>query len=165
MRKNINLDIDLRNIFKEEIYDKLKNKLIDLFLINMKEEREGKLINSHTMKMFVEFLNKIEYNQSYDNLYSNDIEEDILIKTDEFYRPIVESSFKSKEYLVYMRWGMEVVVSEEKHLANYLPKNTIFNVLAILKNMIFFSLHREIMDKNNSFKFLVHSANISVIIF
>jgi hypothetical protein len=147
MRKNINIYVDLRNIFKEEIYDKLKNILTDIFLNNMKEERECQLVNSHTMKVFVEFLNKIECNQNYENLYSIDVEQSIYVKTDEFYRPIVDSAFKTKDYVEYMKWGMEVVVKEENNLKNYLPKNTIMQILAVLKNMIFFSCHREIMDK------------------
>jgi hypothetical protein len=162
MRKNLNLEFDLRNIFKEEIYDKIKNVLVEIFLNNMKEEREGKLINSHTMKVFVEFMNKIENNQSYENLYSTDLEQSIYTKTEEFYRTIIDSAFQSKDYHNYMRWGIETVINEENHLRNYLPKQTIAQIIALLKNIMFFNIHREIIDKNNSLKYILHTTNISV---
>jgi hypothetical protein len=165
MRKNLNLELDMQKIFKEEIYDKLKITLIDNFLSNLKDERDGKLINTQIMKMFIEFMNKIDFSQNLESLYSTDLEQRIYAKTEEYYMALIDSAFLSKDYLSYMRWGIETVVKEENNLKNYLPQSTIAHVLVLLKNIIFFNIHREIMDKNNSFKFNLHSAKISVIYF
>jgi hypothetical protein len=162
LRKNLNLEVDLKMIFKEEVYNKMASELVYSFLSLMEEERKGEFIDFSIMKYFTKFMTTIEVSYM-ESLYMQDLENLIIDSAIKFYGSIIQEMFNNNTYLSYLKWGIDVLISEENRLEIYLPQNTIKRIIAHLKEIIFFSQSKVLLESIQGFKFLLGEKNITVI--
>jgi hypothetical protein len=164
VKKNLNLEMDLKMIFKENVYDKIKSELIDTFFVLMDVERRGEILDSSVLKKFVKFLSSIEVSYM-EFLYNNFFEAEIMDNTLKFYRPLITECFNITDFSFssYLNWGLNVIKLEEERLSVYLPQKTVENTIAYLKDQIFFTQSKVLIESSEGFKFLLKKQSVEAI--
>jgi hypothetical protein len=154
VKKNLNLEMDLKMSFKEQVYDKIKSELNYSFFLFMDAERRGELTDPSCLKKFIKFLSSIEVSYM-EFLYNNNFESDILYHTLNFYRPLINEIFNSSNFIKYLHWGLDVLHKEEERLCIYLPAKTVKSIISHLREDIFFSQSKVLLESPEGFKSLL----------
>lgn len=160
IRKNLNLDIDLKNSFKVEVYDKMKDNLIDCFINLANCERKGQVVDFSILKNFVKFLQSIEINYL-ELLYNIDLEQRIIESSVNFYNSLINETLNTNSFNTYLKWGVEVLKKEEERMTSYLPYETIKRIISLLKEIIFFNQSKSLLS-STGFKKILSDLNISL---
>jgi len=116
------------------------------------------------LKRFINFSIKIENIQNCTTLFSSELEQIIIDKTDEYYNSIVSKEYNCKNYIDYLTWGIESFIKEEQFMSLLLPKNTMNTILSNIKNITFFNNSKDIIDRDNSLKYFLHTGDIKVLL-
>jgi hypothetical protein len=161
LSKNHNLVADLKNLFKDEVYEPLKAELIDSFLNLMDSERREQIIDFAVLKNFVNFMNTIDLAYM-ETLYSTELEQRVVETSSLFYQQIVQSEFLNKNYIDYLHWCHKIITNEDARLANYLTTATIAVIIKNLKNILYFQNSKTILETADSFKTLLLKGDIKV---
>jgi hypothetical protein len=147
--------MDLKMSFKEQVYDKVKSELTYSFFLLMDAERRGELLDSTPLKKFIKFLSSIEVSYM-EFLYNSNFESEILYHTLNYYRSIITEFFNSSNYIQYLSWGLEILNKEEERLSIYLPPKTVSHIIAHLKEDIFYSQCKILLESPEGFKYLLN---------
>lgn len=154
VKKNLNLEMDLKMSFKDQIYDKIKPELNYSFFLLMDAERRGELTDSTSLKKFIKFLSSIEVSYM-EYLYNNNFESDIMLHTLNFYRPLINELFNNSDFTHYLHWGQSVIRREEERLSIYLPMKTVKSIVCRLREDIFFNQNKVLLESPLGFKALL----------
>ena len=122
----------------------------------------GKDFDINILKRFIDFSIRIENVQNCTNLYSSELEQIILDKTNQYYNSIVFNTYSNKNYNEYLTWGIYTVLREEEQLSLFIPTSTMSVILNDIKNIIFFNNSRDIIERDNSLKYILHVGDLKV---
>lgn len=162
MRKNLNLEADLRMSFTQEVYSKMNQDLIASFLFYMDCSRKGQPTDTGVLKRFVKYLCSINTGYS-ENLYSQQLEPLIIQSTVKYYNITVQEFIRSNSYSIYLRAGIKIISQEEEdRLSAYIPNLTVKKIVNNLRDMIFFLNSKYLLESNNNFTTLLSEQNLPV---
>lgn len=154
VKRNINLIMDLKMIFKENLYDKASKELnLSFFnLINIERKNEANEPNS-TIKGYIEFLTSIEINYM-ENLYNNIFENEIWENTLNYYQPEISKKL-SLPFIDYLKWGMNIIGKEFERFANCLPQKSVVFIINNLREKMFFIHGKHLIESQEGLKYLL----------
>ncbi len=119
-------------IFKEFVFDKIKNKLNDVINNMINEEREHNRINSDAIKSIIQFYIEIDLNSSLVT-YNKDFVEPYLVSTNNFYAPLIEKWLNDYPVITYLELFNQIMHDEIKRVDDYFYKFCKNNVVKHLK--------------------------------
>jgi hypothetical protein len=158
-KKNLNLEMDLKKLFRNQVYENVKQGLQDKFFEMINQERNNEIIDSMILKKFVKFMTSIEVDYM-EFLYNNHFETEIQDKTLDYYRFYINEALKTKTLINYLNWGLEVLQNEESRLSIYLPNSTVQYILQCLKESIFYCNSKNLLETLEGFKKLLEAHDI-----
>jgi cullin 3 len=159
--KNYSLAKTLKEFYKSEIFDKMNDQLISSFLSQVELSRKGTVVDLSILKSFINFLTSFDSNTP-ETLYTTDIENSIIEESLAFYRVLIPEML-NKSFINYLSWGIEVVKKEDEAMRSYLPSITIDKIILKLKELIFFTQAKEMLERHDGFIFLLKNKNNDLI--
>ena len=149
------MNIELKEIFKNLIFQERSSKLEDACIDMMDFERNDGEIDASTLKHYYEFLVYTENFSTEDrNLFN--FKEKISFYLQKKY--LKDSGLKINEgpllYLNYLKWGVEKIEYEEKKLGNYLPEEFSRILISEIRRIIFFEKYKELMESQSGIMLL-----------
>jgi hypothetical protein len=165
VRKQKNLEIELKSIFKSCVFQERNESLEDAFINLMNIERNGKSIDTEILKNYFDFLNTTE-NFSLEERNIFKIRNKILAFLCANYSKNSDLQFQSNKnnYLSYLNWGNTSIYNETINLSHYLPMEISQNLVSEIKNIIFYSRYEVLMDSPQGIFFLLENFNVEVVI-
>jgi hypothetical protein len=158
-KKNLNLEMDLKKLFRNQVYENIKQGLQDKFFEMINKERNNEIIDPTILKKFIKFMTSIEVDYM-EFLYNNAFEMEIVEKTLEYYRFLISEGLKTKNFINYLSWGLEVLKNEESRLGQYLPNTTVQFILQYLKENLFYCNSKDLLETLEGFKKLLETQDL-----
>jgi hypothetical protein len=150
----------MKMLFKSNVFDNINNDLINSFLELIELNRRGEVVELSILKSFIKFLCSIEVNYM-ESLYNSDLENRIIENTIKFYSSLL-AEFFNINFTQYLTWGIEIIKKEEEMLQAFLPTQTITKIVQSLKDLLFFSHSKVLLESYEGFKFLLKTLKFDV---
>ena len=147
MERNKSFELELKKIFKTEVYDKLSDILKENFLNLIDSSRKGENIDFEKLRVFIEFLIYFKETDFIDIIIDSNIN---------YYKDLSEKNLKDS-YINYMDFGKKVLETEEKNLQLYLPSENVNLILKKLTEIIFYNKSQLILYFNDGFTYLLNN--------
>jgi hypothetical protein len=106
IQRNSSFELELKKIFKNEVYDKLSEILKQNFLSLIDSSRKGENVDLVKLKVFIQFLSYFNETDFIDIIIDSNIN---------YYKDLSEKHLKDS-YINYMDFGKKVLETEEKNL-------------------------------------------------
>jgi hypothetical protein len=164
LRNHRNLEHDLRQNFKVQVYDNISQELIESFLNHVDRQRNGEILDVSILRNFVKFLMSIEINFMV-NLFTIELENKIIENSIFHYDKAVQDKFNSTDnnFLNYLQWGVDSLHEEELTLSNFLPDSTIKKIITNLKEIIFYRKGKYLLESANGLKIQLQNQNLEIL--
>jgi hypothetical protein len=164
LRSSRNLEHDLRQTFKVQVYDNINHELIRSFLNHDDKLRNGEILDFSILRNFIKFLMSSELNFM-ENLYIIELENKIIENSTIYYNKAVQDKINSSEneYVNYLYWGENCLQKEELTLSNFLPESTIKKIISNLKEIIFYKKGKFLLESFNGLKSQLHVQNLEIL--
>lgn len=163
VRKQKNLDIELKSIFKNLVFQDRNDLLEDLFIKMMNYERLGNEIDTEILKNYFDFLTMTE-NFSLEERNIFKLRNKILsfLTTNYSNNSSMELKNTNNNYVNYLLWGNKTIENENITLLKYLPNEITSNLVSEIKKIIFYDRFSELMDSQYGIFNLLENYNIEV---
>jgi hypothetical protein len=165
VRKQKNLDIELKSIFKTLVFQDRNELLEDLFIKMMNYERLGNEIDTEILRNYFDFLTMTE-NFSLEERNIFKIRNKILLFLCANYsnNSSLQLNNTNNNYVSFLNWGNKAIENENKTLLKYLPSEITTNLVTEIKKIIFYERFSELMDAPNGIFNLLENYNSEVIL-
>lgn len=150
----------MKVLFRTQIFDKVQEELLKSFLELIDKHRGGNHVDLVSLKAFVKFLQSIEISYM-ETLYNSEFETKISECAVKYYNMLIPGNFQLK-FESYLNWGLKIISREEDTLMIFLPSSSVELVIRNLKEILFFSHCRELLESTEGIKFLLKNKNLQV---
>ena len=155
VRKQKDLNTELKEIFKTLVFQERSPKLEDACIEMMEYERNGGEINTLIIKNYYEFLVITDNFSTEDrNLFSFKDKISIYLQKKYLKDSNLMLDVTPLYYINYLKWGTEKISYEENKLANYLPEEFNKTLMSEINRIIFFEKYCDLMESENGIMWL-----------
>jgi len=164
VRKQKNLDIELKSIFKTLVFQDRNELLEHLFIEKMNFERLGNEIDTEILRNYFDFQTMTE-NFSLEERNIFKIRNKILLFLCKNYSQNSSQQLNNtnNNYVNFLLWGNKAIENENETLLKYLPSEITSNLVSEIKKIIFHDRFPELMDAPNGIFNLLENFNSEVI--
>ncbi len=164
VRKQKNLDIELKSIFKTLVFQDRNDLLEDLFIKMMYYERSGNEIDTEILRNYYDFLSMTEnFSLEERNIFKIRNKILVFLCTNYSNNSTLQLNETNNNYVSYLIWGNKAIENENKTLLKYLPTEITSNLVSEIKKIIFYDRSSELMDAPNGILDLLENFYIEVI--
>lgn len=164
VRKQKNLDIELKSIFKTLVFQDRNELLEDLFIKMMNYERLGNEIDTEILRNYFDFLTMTEnFSLEERNIFKIRNKILLFLCTNYSNNSSIQLNNTSNNYVNYLIWGNKAIENENKTMLKYLPSEITINLVSEIKKIIFYDKFSGLMDAQNGIFNLLDNFNTEVI--
>lgn len=148
IQRKDSLEKDLKRIFKNEIYNKIEDKIKQDFLQKLTDFRDHKtvVLDIPKLKSFITFLQYFEIETDFLNY--------LIEFTENYYQQ--KCALQSKEsFINYINFGVEIIQLETVNLTLIVPSSIMSKIIEDLNNIIFLKNYKELLCNQDGFIYLL----------
>ena len=148
IQRNSSLERELKEIFKNEIYDKLAPLIKADFLQLIEKFRNREImLNLSKFRSFINFLAYFD---------ENDFLDEIISSTEVYYKTLSDKNLKDS-YVDYLKFCVGILEFEATNLTIIVPSTVLTAVITKLNEILFYSHSKQLLEMKDGFYYLLNA--------